>query len=79
MLGLFCVGLFGSDDATWQRRAVIALAVAASVLHLVTPLGTPQPQIDVFAWTPAGKAGRPEGGELQAARALYALLVARYG
>jgi leucyl aminopeptidase len=35
--------------------------------------------VDVFAWTPAGKAGRPEGGELQAARALYALLVARYG
>jgi leucyl aminopeptidase len=35
--------------------------------------------IDVFAWTPAAKAGRPEGGECQAARALYALLAARYG
>jgi leucyl aminopeptidase len=34
---------------------------------------------DVFAWTPAAKAGRPEGGECQAARALYALLAARYG
>jgi hypothetical protein len=51
--GVFCVGLFGSDDAAWQRRAVIALAVAACILHLVTPLGTPQPQIDVFAWTQA--------------------------
>ena len=34
---------------------------------------------DLFAWNGSAKAGRPEGGELQAARALYALLVARYG
>jgi leucyl aminopeptidase len=35
--------------------------------------------VDLFAWTPKAKAGRPEGGECQAARALYALLAARYG
>jgi leucyl aminopeptidase len=35
--------------------------------------------IDVYAWTPAAKPARPEGGECQAARALYALLAARYG
>jgi hypothetical protein len=29
----------------------MALAAAACALHLVTPLGTPQPQIDVFTWT----------------------------
>ena len=34
---------------------------------------------DIFAWTPSAKAGRPEGGECQVARALYALLAARYG
>ena len=34
---------------------------------------------DLFAWTPVAKAGRPEGGECQTARALYALLAARYG
>jgi leucyl aminopeptidase len=34
---------------------------------------------DVFAWTPTAKNGRPEGGELQAARALYAVIAARYG
>jgi leucyl aminopeptidase len=33
---------------------------------------------DIFAWTPTAKPGRPEGGECQAARALYALLQARY-
>jgi leucyl aminopeptidase len=34
---------------------------------------------DVFAWTPRAKPGRPEGGECQAARALYGLLAERYG
>jgi leucyl aminopeptidase len=34
---------------------------------------------DIFAWTQAAKPGRPEGAECQAARALYALLVSRYG
>jgi leucyl aminopeptidase len=32
---------------------------------------------DVFAWTPSAKPGRPEGGELQAARALYAMFKER--
>ena len=35
--------------------------------------------LDIFAWTAAAKPGRPEGAELQSARALYALLCARYG
>jgi leucyl aminopeptidase len=35
--------------------------------------------LDVFAWTPSAKPGRPEGGDLQSARALYALLKERYG
>ncbi|NWG23033.1 MAG: leucyl aminopeptidase family protein [Pseudorhodoplanes sp.] len=33
---------------------------------------------DIYAWTPSGKPGRPEGGECQAARAIYALLKERY-
>jgi leucyl aminopeptidase len=35
--------------------------------------------LDLFAWTPVAKPGRPEGGECQSARALYALLADRYG
>jgi leucyl aminopeptidase len=35
--------------------------------------------LDVYAWTPTAKPARPEGGECQAARALYALLAVRYG
>jgi leucyl aminopeptidase len=44
------------------------VAAATSWLHL-----------DIYAWTPSAKAGRPEGGECQAARAVYAYLAARYG
>jgi leucyl aminopeptidase len=34
--------------------------------------------LDIFAWTPAAKPGRPEGAECQTARALYAMLCERY-
>lgn len=34
---------------------------------------------DIFAWNSAPKPGRPEGGEVQAARLMYSLLKDRYG
>ena len=34
---------------------------------------------DVYGWTPSAKPARPDGGECQVARALYALLQERYG
>jgi leucyl aminopeptidase len=34
--------------------------------------------LDVYAWVPSAKSARPEGGECQAARALYALIKARH-
>ncbi|WP_027521678.1 M17 family metallopeptidase [Bradyrhizobium sp. Ec3.3] len=34
--------------------------------------------VDIYAWTPSAKPARPEGGECQAARALYLLLSERY-
>jgi leucyl aminopeptidase len=34
---------------------------------------------DIYAWNPSVKPARPEGGECQAARAVYALLKERYG
>ncbi|HEX2215605.1 MAG TPA: leucyl aminopeptidase family protein [Xanthobacteraceae bacterium] len=51
--------------ALFLRRFVSA---AKSWLHL-----------DVYGWNPTTKPGRPEGGECQGARALYALLCQRYG
>ena len=35
--------------------------------------------LDIFAWTPSAKPGRPEGAECMTARALYTMLTARYG
>jgi leucyl aminopeptidase len=34
---------------------------------------------DIFGWTPSAKPARPDGGECQVARALYALLKERHG
>ncbi|MDE1569398.1 leucyl aminopeptidase family protein [Aquabacter sp. P-9] len=35
--------------------------------------------LDIYAWNPSSKPGRPEGGEAQTIRALDALLAERYG
>jgi leucyl aminopeptidase len=35
--------------------------------------------VDIYGWTPSAKPARPEGGECQAARAIYKLLSERYG
>jgi leucyl aminopeptidase len=35
--------------------------------------------VDIYGWTPTAKPARPEGGECQAARAIYRLLSERYG
>jgi leucyl aminopeptidase len=35
--------------------------------------------VDIYGWTPSAKPARPEGGECQAARAIYQLLDERYG
>src|ERR1700744_1025676 len=35
--------------------------------------------VDIYGWTPSAKPARPEGGECQAARAIYKYLGERYG
>jgi leucyl aminopeptidase len=35
--------------------------------------------VDIYGWTPSAKPARPEGGECQAARAIFQLLGERYG
>jgi len=40
---------------------------------------SPWVHFDIFGWTPKARPGRPKGGECQAARAVLALLEARYG
>jgi len=62
------VGATGQGGAITAALFMRRFVTAKSWLH-----------VDLFAWTPSAKAGRPEGGECQAARALYALFAARYG
>jgi leucyl aminopeptidase len=62
------VGAGGHGGAITAALFLRRFVSAPSWLHL-----------DIFAWTPAAKPGRPEGAECQSARALYALLTARYG
>jgi len=61
------VGTGGHAGAIIAALFLRRFVTAPSWLHL-----------DIFAWTPSAKPGRPEGAECQTARALYAMLCARY-
>ena len=52
---------------------------AALFLSRFVPEATPWLHGDIYAWNPSTRPGKPEGGEAQAIRALYACLGARYG
>ncbi|MDJ1157611.1 leucyl aminopeptidase family protein [Chelatococcus sp. SYSU_G07232] len=52
---------------------------AALFLHRFVEKARAYVHFDIFAWNPSTKPGRPEGGEVQAARLVYALLKQRYG
>jgi leucyl aminopeptidase len=61
------VGAGGHGGAITAALFLRRFADVPSWLHL-----------DIFAWTPSARPGRPEGAELQSGRALYAMLAARY-
>ncbi|MBN9084745.1 MAG: leucyl aminopeptidase [Rhizobiales bacterium 62-17] len=52
---------------------------AALYLRRFIETGVSWAHFDIYGWTPSTKPGRPEGGEPQTARMLFALLKARYG
>ena len=51
---------------------------AALFLEHFVPREQPWIHIDLFAWTPKAKPGRPEGGEAQTLRAVFAMLENKY-
>ncbi len=51
---------------------------AALFLRRFVPKGIAWAHMDVFAWRPSAKPGRPKGGDAYALRACYALLRQRY-
>ncbi|MBS0374871.1 MAG: leucyl aminopeptidase family protein [Proteobacteria bacterium] len=55
-------------------------SIAAGLfLRRFVPESTPWLHVDLYAWNGKERPGRPVGAEMQAVRALYALLRARYG
>ena len=52
---------------------------AALFLRRFAPEGIAWAHLDVFAWRPAAKPGRPKGGDAYGLRASYAMLKRRYG
>ena len=52
---------------------------AALFLRRFVPQGTAWAHLDVFAWRPTAKPGRPKGADAYALRAAYAMLKKRYG
>jgi leucyl aminopeptidase len=51
----------------------------ALFLQRFVELSTNWLHVDIYGWTPSAKPARPEGGECQAARAIYKLLSERHG
>jgi leucyl aminopeptidase len=52
---------------------------AALFLRRFVPAGVEWAHLDTFAWRPAGKPGRPKGGDAMGLRAAYRMLKARFG
>jgi len=51
---------------------------AALFLRRFVPKGVAWAHLDVFAWRPGAKPGRPKGGDAYALRASYEVLKRRY-
>jgi len=51
VFGAFGVGVLFFAGNALRRRVTLGLVIAFVALHVVTPLGVPDPGIDVFLWT----------------------------
>ncbi|HEU0044892.1 leucyl aminopeptidase family protein [Sphingomonas sp.] len=70
-----------SDIADLQNAPDGGMAgaiTAALFLRRFVPKDTPWAHMDVFAWRPTAKAGRPKGGDAFGVRAAYQVLKERY-
>ncbi len=55
-----------------------AITAALFLQEFIAP-GVPWAHLDVFAWNPAARPGRPDGGEAMGLRALFAVIAQRFG
>jgi leucyl aminopeptidase len=55
-----------------------AVTAALFLERFIEP-GQAWAHVDLYAWNPSSKPGRPKGGEAMTLRAMFAMLEARYG
>jgi leucyl aminopeptidase len=67
-----------ADLANSSDSSFAGSVTAALFLRRFVDPATPWAHFDTFAWSPAGKPGRPKGGAALGLRAAFALLEARY-
>ena len=63
-----------NDADAWAQAGAVT---AALFLQRFAPAG-PWAHFDIFAWNPKNGPGRPQGGEAQAIRGLYAMIRERF-
>lgn len=63
-----------ADLSNVSSKPMAGAVTAALFLRRFVPAGQAWVHLDLYAWNDATRPGRPEGGEAQAARALFALL-----
>ncbi len=68
-----------ADLSNVGSKPLAGAVTAALFLRRFVPAGQPWAHLDVYAWNDASRPGRPEGGEAQALRAVYAALAKRFG
>jgi leucyl aminopeptidase len=67
-----------ADTNTVAAKPFAGAIIAALFLRRFVPDAVPWAHIDVYAWNDQTRPGRPEGGEAQTLRALFAMLETRF-
>ena len=68
-----------ADLSNVGSKPLAGAVTAALFLRRFVPSDQPWAHLDVYAWNDASRPGRPEGGEAQGLRAVYAALAERFG
>ncbi|MBR0679918.1 leucyl aminopeptidase family protein [Roseomonas eburnea] len=64
-----------ADLSNVAQKPMAGAVIAALFLRRFVPAGIPWAHLDLYAWNDSTRPGRPEGGEAQCARSLYAIIV----
>ena len=63
-----------ADLSNVSTKPMAGAVTAALFLRRFVPENQPWVHLDVYAWNDSTRPGRPEGGEAQAARAIFTML-----